>query len=499
MFEVEIYGRVRRAVRVEGKSQRAVAREFGLSRETVRKMLEYAVPPGYQRQQPIKRPKLGPWLGVIDGILNDDKQRPAKQRHTSKRIFERLQEEHGFTGGYTIVKDYVRKATLRGQEMFVPLMHPAGEAQVDFGEALVVIAGVEQKAHYLAMDLPHSDDCFVVSFPAETTEAFLEGHVRAFAYFGGVPTRILYDNTKIAVAKILGGEERQRTRSFSELQSYYLFADKFGRPAKGNDKGKVEGLVGYARRNFMVPIPRASSWEELNTQLEAACQKRRERRLRGHTETIGERFGRDRAAMLPLPAAPYEACEKISARVSSLSLVRYRGNDYSVPTEYGHRQVWVKGYVHEVVIACASEVIARHKRSYERETVVFDPLHYLALLEQKTRALDQAAPLSGWQLPDCFAQLRRLLEARLKKHGSREYVQVLRLMETFALAEVTCAVDDALLLGTISFDAVRHLLLCRIERRPPRLDMENYPHLPMAQVRTTQAADYMTLLAEACA
>jgi len=496
---VEIYGRVRRAVRVEGKSQRAVAREYGLSRETVRKMLQYAVPPGYQRQQPIKRPKLGPWLGVIDAILDDDKQRPVKQRHTAKRIFERLKEEHGFTGGYTIVKDYVRAATLRGQEVFVPLVHPAGEAQVDFGEALVVIAGVERKAHYLAMDLPHSDDCFVVAFPAETTEAFLEGHVRAFAYFGGVPTRILYDNTKIAVAKILGGEQRQRTRSFSELQSYYLFADKFGRPARGNDKGKVEGLVGYARRNFMVPIPRASSWEELNLHLEAGCRKRRERLLRGHTETIGERFERDRAALLPLPAAPYEACEKISARVSSLSLVRYRSNDYSVPTEYGHRQVWVKGYVHEVVIACGSEVIARHQRSYERETVVFDPLHYLALLEQKTRALDQAAPLVGWQLPECFAELRRLLEARLKKHGSREYVQVLRLLETFDIAEVSYAVEQALRLGAISFDAVRHLLLCRIERRPPRLDMENWPHLPLAEVRTTQAADYMTLLVEACA
>jgi transposase len=499
MFGVELYGRVRRAVRVEGRSQRAVAREFGISRDTVRKMLQYAVPPGYQRQQPIKRPKLGPWVGVIDAILNDDKQRPVKQRHTSKRIFERLKNEHGFAGGYTIVKDYVRAATLRGQEMFVPLAHPAGEAQVDFGEALVVIAGVERKAHYLAMDLPHSDDCFVIAFPAETTEAFLEGHVRAFAYFGGVPTRILYDNTKIAVAKILGGEQRQRTRAFSELQSYYLFADKFGRPAKGNDKGKVEGLVGYARRNFMVPIPRFNSWEELNAHLEQQCRKRRERKLRGYSESIGERFEADRATMLPLPAAPYEACEKISARVSSLALVRYRGNDYSVPTEYGHRQVWVKGYVHEVVIACGSEVIARHQRSYERETVIFDPLHYLALLEQKTRALDQAAPLVGWQLPQCFAELRRLLEARLKKHGSREYVQVLRLLETFDLAEVTHAVEDALRLGTIGFDAVRHLLLCRIERRPPRLDMENWPHLPLAQVRTTQAADYMTLLVEACA
>ncbi len=496
---MELYGRVRRAVLVEGRSQRAVALEFGVSRDSVRKMLRYSIPPGYQRQQPVRRPRLGPWIGVIDAILEDDRQRPAKQRHTAKRILDRLREEHGFTGGYTIVKDYVRTATLRGREMFVPLKHPAGEAQVDFGEALVVMAGVERKAHYLVMDLPHSDDCFVVAFPAETTEAFLEGHVRAFAYFGGVPTRILYDNTKIAVAKILGSTERQRTRAFSELQSHYLFADKFGRPAKGNDKGKVEGLIGYARRNFMVPIPRYPSWEAFNAHLEQQCLRRRERRLRGHTETIDERFERDRAALLPLPAAPYEACEKVAARVSSLALVRYRGNDYSVPTRHGHLQVLVRGYVHEVTIACASEVIARHPRSYEREAVVYDPLHYLALLEQKTRALDQAAPLAGWDLPPCFAILRRLLEARLNKHGSREYVQVLRLLETFSIEELTDAIEDALQLGTIGFDAVKHLLLCRIERRPPRLDMQNYPHLPMAEVRTTQASDYMALLEGAVA
>jgi transposase len=484
MYKVELYGRVRRAVLVDGLSQRSAAREFGISRKSVRKMVSFSAPPGYRREQPSARPKLDAFVGVIDAMVEADKLRPAKQRHTARRVWERLKEEHQFTGGYTIVKDYLRSAELRSREMFVPLVHPAGEAQADFGEALAVIGGVECKAHYLAMDLPHSDDCFVAAFPAETTEAFLEGHVRAFAYFGGVPTRILYDNTKIAVAKILGGTERQRTRAFSELQSHYLFADKFGRPAKGNDKGKVEGIVGYARRNFMVPVPRFATWEAFNAHLEAACRKRRERTLRGHTETIAERFERDRAALLPLPEVAYEACEKVSARVNSLALVRYRGNDYSVPTQHGHLQVLVRGYVHEVTIACGSEVIAKHPRSYEREATIYDPLHYLALLEQKTRALDQAAPLAGWQLPACYVQLRRLLEARLK-HGGREYVQVLRLLETFSLVEVTQAIEDALELGTIGFDAVKHLLLCRIE---------NYPHLPSAQVRTTQAADYMSLL-----
>ncbi len=497
MYSVEIYGRVRRAVYVEGMSERQVAREFGLARETVRKMLQYAVPPGYRRQQPAKRPKLDAWVGVIDQILEEDRSRPRKQRHTAKRIHERLRAEHGFSGGYTIVKDYVRLRKVNQREMFVPLVHPPGDAQADFGEALVVIGGAERKAHYLAIDLPQSDDCFVMAFPAETTEAFVEGHNQAFAYFGGVPRSILYDNTKLAVARILGDGTRKKTQAFSELQSHYLFAERFGRPGKGNDKGKVEGLVGYARRNFLVPVPRCASWAELNAGLLAQCRQRRQQRLRGHEQTIGERFEQDRLALLPLPTTAYEACHKQTARVSSLALVRYRRNDYSVPVCWGHREVLVKGYVHEVVISCGAEVIARHSRSYEREDMIFDPLHYLALLEQKTNALDQAAALVGWELPAEFAQLRRLLEARLSKRGKREYVQVLRLLETFSLAEVARAVADALRMRAISFDAVKHLLLCHLEQRPPRLDLEHYPHLPVAHVATTAAADYLALVSPA--
>ena len=491
---MELYARVRRAVVVDKMSEREAARQFGLARETVRKMLRYAVPPGYQRQKTVRRPKLDAWVGTIDQILEDDKAQGKKQRHTAKRIFERLRDEHSYVGGYTIVKDYVRLRKLSQREMFVPLEHPPGDAQADFGEAMAVIGGVKRKAHYLTVDLPQSDDCFVMAFPAETTEAFLEGHNHAFAYFGGVPRTILYDNTKIAVARILGDGTRMRTRAFTELQSHYLFAEKFGRPGKGNDKGKVEGLVGYARRNFMVPIPRYSTWEEFNAHLLVQSQKRRERKLRGHQQTIGERFEKDRERLLPLPAALYEACDKRSTRVTSMALVRYRTNDYSVPVEWGHREVLVKGFVHEVVICAASEVIARHPRSYEREDMIFNPLHYLALLEQKTNALDQARPLAGWVLPEGFAQMRRLMEARLGKKGKREYVQTLRLLETFSSNEVSLAIDDALGMGTISFDAVKHLLLCRIERRPARLDLENYPHLPAPQVATTAAADYLALL-----
>ena len=211
-----------------------------------------------------------------------------------------------------MVKDHVRLCRARGRETFVPLAHPPGHAQVDFGEAIGVIGGVRQKLHFLCMDLPQSDACFVKAYPRETTEAFLDGHVSAFAFLGGVPLSILYDNTTIAVAKILGDWKRERTRAFTELCSHYLFRDRFARPAKGNDKGKVEGLVKFSRANFMVPVPHAASFDDLNAVLEERCRARQRDHAGRHAETIGERLVADRAALRPLPAVPLEPCEKRS-------------------------------------------------------------------------------------------------------------------------------------------------------------------------------------------
>ena len=494
MYSVELYSRVRRACHVEGMSKSEAARAFDIDRKTVRKILEHSVPPGYRRSKPPVRPKLDGFIPIIDQILEADRALPKKQRHTAQRIFERLRDEHGFAGGITIVTDYIREKKRRTREVFVPLAHSPGHAQVDFGEALGEISGVQCKLHYFAMALPHSDAFFIKAYPAETTEAFCDGHVSAVAFFGGVPLSILYDNTTIAVAKILGDGTRKRTRIFSELQSHYLFEDRFGRPGKGNDKGNVEGVIGFGRRNFLVPMPRFESFEALNAWLEEQCLKRQDAVLRGHTETIGERLLRDLDALMVLPPAPYDACEKVSTRATSISMVRYRGNDYSVPVAYAHHEVQLRGYVGEVVIGAGTEVIARHRRSYEKADMVFDPLHFLPLLEQKVGALDQAAPLQGWELPQEFATLRRLLEARMGKPGKREYVQVLRLLETFEMDHVHGAVRQALDLGAIGYDAVKHLVLCRVERRPPRLDLDCYPYLPRARVETTKPSSYMGLM-----
>src|SRR5688572_19493695 len=315
MKVVELYARVRHACHVEGLSQREAARRFGIDPKTVAKMLRHAVPPGYRRSKPPLRPKLDGFTAAIDVILEADRTAPPKQRHTAKRIYDRLRAEHGFTGGCTIIKDYVREQRARTREVFVPLAHPPGHAQVDFGEAVAVIGGVRQKIHFFCLDLPHSDGGFVKAYPAERLEAFLDGHNAAFAFLGGVPKSILYANTKLAVARILGDGTRQRTRSFAELQSHYLFRDRFGRPGKGNDKGKVEGLVGYARRNFLVPVPTVVSFAELNAHLEQRCLERLDHRVRGHAESIGERLVHELAALQPRPATPFDACDRRPGRV----------------------------------------------------------------------------------------------------------------------------------------------------------------------------------------
>ncbi len=222
-------------------------------------------------------------------------------------------------------------------------------------KSLVVIGGVEQKAHCFVLDLPHSDACYVRAYPAATAEAWADGHVHAFAFFGRVPLSVLYDNDRCLVARILPDGTRKRATLFSGLLSHYVIEDRYGRPGKGNDKGSVEGIVGWSRRNFMVPLPRFATWDDFNAWLEEQCRKRQAEILRGHSETIGERLERDLEAMAPLPAAPFEACDQATGRVSSQALVRYRTNDYSVPVAYGHRDVWIRAYVDRVIIGCGGE------------------------------------------------------------------------------------------------------------------------------------------------
>ena len=406
MYGVEMYAAVRQFVLADGRTQKDAAEVFGVDPTTIRKMLAHPEPP--PSSQVIRaKPKLGQFLPIIDAILREDATLPRRRRHTAMGVFQRLKSEHGYDGCYEIVRSHMRRSCPPAREVFIPLSHPPGHAQVDFGEAVGVIGGLRQKMHVFCLILPYSDAPFMKAYPAETTSAFLDGHVSAFAFFGKVPLSILYDNTKLAVAKITGNGIRQRTREFATLVSHYVFKDRYARIAKGSDKSKVEGLVKNGRRSFLTPVPVADSYRALNERLSAQCRARQAEKTARCRLGIGERLKVDLGSCRCLPATPLEACVKRTTRVSERSLVRFEGSDYSVPTKYAHCVVCVKAFAHEIVVIHGSDVIASHSRSYEPDGVVYDPLHYLALLEQKPGALDQAAPLENWNLPEPFSRLRR--------------------------------------------------------------------------------------------
>jgi transposase len=493
---MELWIEVRRRVLTKELSKRAACKEYGLGWHTLTKILAHDQPPGYRQSQPREKRKLSPFLPIIHQILAADRQAPKKQRHTAKRIFERLRAEHGYHGGKTVVKDAVRAWKQSHQEVFLPLSHPPGEAQVDFGEATIRLAGHETKVALFVMTLPYSGAIFIQAFPRECTETFLEGHRRAFEYFSGVPKRISYDNSAIAVIKVLKGRERKLTREFLRLQSHYLFQEHFCLVRRANEKGHVERLIGFARRNFLVPVPQVESLEALNQYLRERCLADLTERTRGKPAPKSELLVEDQAAFLPIPKQPFEARRIEQGTVNSESLVRFDTNDYSVPVQYAHRKLLVVATVEEVRLVYEDRLVARHRRSWERERIYFDPIHYLALLERKPGGFDYARPLENWQLPDCFALLRRRLEAADQQHGTRSFIRVLRLLEKFSLMQLAEAVEYALDIDVIDADSIRTIVEHRNDQPVKLFPLDGRPHLAHVQVETTDVSSYQALLEE---
>lgn len=491
-MEMDQWARVRRKILMEGRSKRSVMEEEGLHWETLQKMLAHSRPPGYRRVKQRER-KIDAYTEWIQGVLDSDREVPRKQRHTAKRIFDRMKIERGYTGGYTAVKELVAELKTVKREVFVPLIHRPGEAQVDFGHALVNLGGTLVKRPFFVMSLPYSDGLYVQVFERENTESFWEGHVRGFAFFGAVPGRISYDNSRIAVAQMLGGRQRKLTDGFLQLQSHYLFEEHFCRPARGNEKGVVEGIVRYGRANFLVPVPQVRSLEELNARLEVSCREDLKRRLRGQHGSKEELLAEELAVMRQLPLVEFEASRVQATRASNLSLVRFDSNDYSVPVRCAHREVVVKGDCERVRIYRGDEEVADHRRIWEKQQVSFDPLHYLALLERKAGALDFARPLEGWELPECFGVLRRRLEAEHGSEGTREYITVLRLLENRSLVRVEQAVGRALDLGCARQELIAQYLY-GADQEAEVFRLDGREHLKVVKVACTNPGDYATLL-----
>jgi transposase len=480
---------VRRAVLVEGISKRAACRRFGIHWDTLQRILCNAVPPGYVRQQPCEKSILNPWLVRLGELIEANRDLPRKQRYTVKRMWQVLREE-GFAGGYTTVKDAVRERRRQApQEVFMPLTQPPGEAQVDFGQAVARIGGRMQKVIFFVMSLIHSDAMFVMAFPRECTEAFGEAHVKAFLFFGFVASRISYDNTKVAVTQITGAHERKLTAAFARLVGHYLFQPYFCRIRRANEKGVVEGAVRYSRQNFLVPVPQVADWAELNAHLLACCRSDRTRRLHGKTLSKQQLLEEDKMAGLAIPADRFDPRRLVSTTATSEALVRLDTNDYSVPVEYGHRPVVIRASVQTVSVYHAGREVARHVRCWEREKQVFDPVHYLSLLDRKPGSLDHARPFAGWDLGEDFAALRRRLEAQ-REDGTREYIRVLLLLRDYPLGRVAIAVGHALRWTAPTSDAIKQLLIPSERPELKTFHLAGREHLAGVRVAATDLGSY---------
>jgi transposase len=489
---MELWSEVRRRVLTGELSKRQARKEYGLHWDTLQKILQHEEPPGYRKKQPREKPVLGPFVALIHEILEADRRAPKKQRHTAKRIFERLREK-GYRGGRTVVQEEVRRWKRRSAEVFMPLAHRPGEAQVDFGEATIVYRGQERKAAMFVMSLPFSDALFCQAFPRECTETFQEGHRRAFEFFHAIPKRITYDNTKIAVAKVIQKRGGAFTREFLRLESHYLFEHHFCLVRRANEKGHVESLVGYARRNFLVPVPELEDFEQFNEGLLESCRQELGRQVRGKKGTKAELLEEDRQAMLPLPEEPFEAQRIEPCQANSLSLVRFDRNDYSVPTEHAHRSLVGIGGIERVRLVVQDQVVAEHLRDWDKENVHYNPVHYLALLERKPGALDFGKPFDDWDLPEGFGVLRRRLEGELGNDGRREFIKVLRLLESCDLKELAKAVDRALAIGALTVEAIRLLLQDGRETSVQYFRLDGRPHLQGRAVPPLQLSLYDTL------
>jgi transposase len=501
---MELFEQIRRDRDREGLSIRALAERHGVHRRAVRQALGSPVPP--VRKPPASRPApvMGAYRAVIDAWLEADGDAPRKQRHTAHRVWERLVEEHGAVVAERTVRKYVherRRATGEAGEAFCPQHHaPGAEGEVDWGEATAMIAGRAVRVHVFHLRLSHSGAAFAAVFAHETQQAFLEAHVDAFAFLGGVPALVRYDNLGSAVKQLLKGRRRVETDRFIALRSHYLFESAFTLAGVqgAHEKGGVEGEVGRFRRRHLVPVPNVMTLAELNARLRAGCEQDLARRIAGRSETVGEAFARERPVLRALPAEPAQTDEDAAPRVDAKALVCVRQNRYSVPVGLVGRRLAVRVGAREIVISYDGRVVARHDRLTGRFGMSAQLDHYLELLARKPAALAGSLALhqhrerGHW--PGCFDELwARIGERYGPSEAARQMVDVLMLCREHGPAQIELAVRGALTCGAHDGRAVG--VLARQTERPPVAVLDGLPgHLAAIRRPEPTLADYDRLL-----
>jgi transposase len=499
---VELFERIRRDREREGLSIRELARRHGVHRRTVRQALLSPWPPPRKPPAGRRAPKLGCYRPLIDEWLLADKEAPRKQRHTAKRVWERLRDEYGADVAETTVREYVRRRRRElGEpvdEVFVPQVHEPGvAAEVDWGEAEVEIAGQRRRVHLFVMRACYSGASFVMAFERETQQAFLEAHVEAFRFFGGVFETLRYDNLRAAVAKVLRGRRRLEQDRFVALRSHYLFESAFTRRGRegAHEKGGVEGEVGRFRRSHLVPVPSVASLKELNDLLEDGCFHDLGRRIRGRSETVGEALRVEMRALRPPPIEDFDASEQASPRVDQKALVTIRQNRYSVPVSLVGLRVAARIGAREISISHGGHEVARHPRLQGRFQTAASLDHYLELLHRKPGALKGSLPLrqerEHGRWPAWFDELWQGIEDRYgASEAARQMVDVLLLCREHGPARVSLAVRGALAAGALDGRAVAVLAGRRERAVPPPLSELPEPLRALAQRAQPSTSEY---------
>lgn len=466
---METLAKIRRRHFVQGETISQIARDFHLTRKTVRKLLKNTdQDPRYtRRHQP--QPKLGAFQETLMEWLRLDSQRPRRERRTAQRLYEGLQRE-GYAGAYDSVQRFVKrwKADKKPSltQAFVPLSFPPGaKYQFDWSHEVVVLGGVAQTVKVAQFRLCHSRRMFVVAFPREMQEMVFEAHNRAFAGWGGVPLAGIYDNPKPIVTTIFAGKEREFNRRFLALMNHYLIEPIACTPAAGWEKGQVENQVGNVREWLFTPRPAFADFAELNAWLERRCD---ELAQRFHPEQsdrrIAEVFEDERPLLRPFTAA-FDGYFEQAVRVSSTCLVTYDRNRYSVPAEFAGKTASLRAYADRVRVVAEEGVVAEHPREFGRGRLIFDPWHYLPVLERKPGALRDGAPFQQWDLP---VPVRRILESCLKqKGGDKAFVELLLVTRPHGLDPLEVACDLALRQGLAAPSVVLNHLHRLIEPAPP--------------------------------
>jgi transposase len=473
--KVELFEQIRREYEFGVGTIAGVSRRLGVHRRMVREALRSAEPASPKPQQRRLR-KLDAVTDFIDRILQADMLAPPKQRHTARRIFDRLcAEVPGFTGCERSVRGYVQRRRqrlgLEHREVFIAQTYEWGwEAQVDWYEAWAILSGERVKLQVFEMRSMASGGAYHRAYLHATQQAFLEAHQFAFAYFGGVFRTLRYDNLKSAVKKVMRGYRREETSRFIAFRSHWRFQSEFCNPAHGNEKGGVEGEGGYFRRNHWVPLPEAHDLDELNEYLEQCCRDDQNRVLAGRSEAVGAAMLVEQAHLLHLAAEPFELAEVSFPTVDGLRCVRVRTNRYSVPLRPGTR-VEARVNADSVELWHEGKRVARHERCYSRQQQILDLEHYLDVLERKPGALAGSTALAQWRQagrwPESFDQLWQALNTRHgRQHGTQQMIELLQLGRGEGWPRLRAAVEQALSLGCHDVAAIRHLMLAgHLDRR----------------------------------